>query len=602
MILLGCFAGLIFVASTTVSLGIISIGMIIVATIELARHRFQSEPIPIAIVTISSMSLIWGWIGPQIGNFEPFLPPSLFLLWGVYCLSSAKGQLQLRLRISGILCMGLTILIAILPIKKILAPLLWGYDNSGHVPALAAIYHHGGFIYSGWVPDLFTSNMFKGGYPVGQSTSWAFVMSVVNVSVTGGYEIVRFFSLFILLMGSYLVYILTKAVIPRTLVGTNHQVLSFLVSIFLASAIIFSQVGTIFWYGYPPFVWACILIFSISKISELTTSLQHKIMLDILGLVLVTYAYPILSPVPLMSLLFTLCKIKTSDFPLIIKKLPSILICGGVGLILIILVVLKSLVVRHWIYSQAWIEPVNNKTIFAILISVLAVMSTLRLNYRNIPNSIVIFIASTINYVILAYYSSQAKSEITYYPQKAGYLALMSGVIALGTVINLPVKFKNPMAIRFRALLLPILALGILLYSANLSFQPNKFGAPTTHAIINYLKNNQPNKSWSCLNRAMDLTSDLNSIDDTQTLVLIQKDIDNDLTTRWLNGARGRLNDPTYSLAIPIGQNQQPLEQIFDFWFKLYTKSKVVILAPQIPDGLGAWSDRIEFRYLDCSV
>ena len=97
-------------------------------------------------------------------------------------------------------------------------------------------------------------------------------------------------------------------------------------------------------------------------------------------------------------------------------------------------------------------------------------------------------------------------------------------------------------------------------------------------------------------------TSDLNSIDDTQTLVLIQKDIDNDLTTRWLNGARGRLNDPTYSLAIPIGQNQQPLEQIFDFWFKLYTKSKVVILAPQITDGLGAWSDRIEFRYLDCSV
>jgi hypothetical protein len=602
MILLGCFAAVIFVARTTVGLGVMSIGMIIVATIELARHRFQSEPVPVAIVTISLMSLIWGWIGPQIGNFEPLLPPCLFLLWGIYCLGSAERQFKYKLRISGILCVGLTFLIAILPIRKILAPLLWGYDNSGHVPALAAIYHHGGFIYSGRVPELFTSDMFKGGYPVGQSTSWAFIMSIVNIPLTGGYEIVRFFSLFMLLMGSYLVYILTRALFPRTLFGTDQKIFALLISIFLASAIIFSQVGTIFWYGYPPFIWACILIFSFSKISESTNSLTHKIMLDILGLVLVTYAYPILSPVPLISLLFTLSKIRTSDFPATTKKLPSLLICSGVGLILIILVVLKSLVIRHWIYSQAWIEPVNNKTIIAILISVIAITSTLRLNYKAVPNSIVIFIASTINYVILAYYSSQAKSEITYYPQKAGFLALMSGVIALGAVINLPIKFKNLMALRGRALLLSFLALGILLYSANLSFQPNKFGAPTTYTIINYLRNNQSNNSWSCLNRAMDLTSDLNSIDNTQTFVLIQKDIDNDLTTRWLNGARGQLNDPTFSLAIPIGQNQQPLEQIFDFWFKLYTKSKVVILAPQIPDGLGAWSDRIEFRYLDCSV
>ena len=602
MILLGCFVAVILVARTSVGLGVISIGMIVVATIELARHRFQNEPIPVAIVTISTMSLIWGWVGPLIGDLERFLAPILFLFWCIYCLTSTKTQFKFKIRISGLLCVGFTFLIAILPIRKILSPLLWGYDNSGHVPALAAIYHHGGFIYSGRVPELFTSNMFKGGYPVGQSTSWAFVMSIVNVPVTGGYEIVRFFALFMLLMGIYLIYILTNALFPRALLGTNRKISALIISIFLASAVIFSQVGTIFWYGYPPFVWACILIFSISKISESTNSLQHKILLDILCLVLVTYAYPILSPVPLISLLFTLCKIRTSDFLAITKKPSSLLICGGVGIVLIILVTLKSLVIRHWVFNQAWIEPVDNRTILTIVILMAAMASTSKLNHRNIPNSIVIFGASTLNYALLAYFSSQATNEITYYPQKAGYLALMSGFIALGTSINLPIASRGRIAIRVRSLLVTTLAFGILLYSASISFQPNKFGAPTTRAIINYVKDNQTNKSWSCLYRAMDLTSDLNTIDNTQTLVLIQEGIDKDLMTRWINGMRGQLNDPTYSLAIPIGQNQQSLKQIFTFWFKLYTKSKVVILAPEIPEGLGEWSDRIEFRYLDCSV
>lgn len=602
MILLGCFTTLLLVSRATPSLGIISIGLIIGATIELAKHRFHHESLPVAIVTLSTMSLIWGWIGPQIGDLERFLSPSLFLIWGAYCLSSGKKQFKFELRISGFLCAGFAFLITILPTKKILAPLLWGYDNSGHVPALAAIYRHGGYIYSGQVPELFTSNMFKGGYPVGQSAGWAFIMSIVNVQVAGGYEIVKFFCLFLLLMGIYLLYLIVKTLVPRILLGTNHKIAALLISVFLAIAVVFSQIGTVFWYGYPPFIWACVLIFSISRISDSQSLLSHKIMLDILCLVLVTYAYPILSPVSLISLLFNLSKIRTSDLPAIFNKLPAMLIGSATGFILIILVTLKSLVIRHWVFNQAWIEPVDNRTILTIVILMAAMASTSKLNHRNIPNSIVIFGASTLNYALLAYFSSQATNEITYYPQKAGYLALMSGFIALGTSINLPIASRGLIAIRVRSLLVTTLAFGILLYSASISFQPNKFGAPTTRAIINYVKDNQTNKSWSCLYRAMDLTFDLNTIDNTQTLVLIQEGIDKDLMTRWINGMRGQLNDPTYSLAIPIGQNQQSLKQIFTFWFKLYTKSKVVILAPEIPEGLGEWSDRIEFRYLDCSV
>ena len=101
---------------------------------------------------------------------------------------------------------------------------------------------------------------------------------------------------------------------------------------------------------------------------------------------------------------------------------------------------------------------------------------------------------------------------------------------------------------------------------------------------------------------AVDITSDLQTIDDKQILMIVQNGYNNDLLTRWINGIRGRLNDPTYSLSIPQGQIDLSVQDIIVTALELYVDTRVVIIAPQIPNGLETWSNRVEFRYLDCSV
>ena len=94
----------------------------------------------------------------------------------------------------------------------------------------------------------------------------------------------------------------------------------------------------------------------------------------------------------------------------------------------------------------------------------------------------------------------------------------------------------------------------------------------------------------------MEITSDLDSNFNKQTILFLQ----DDLSTRWINGVRGRLTDATYSLSIPVGQGNQTLPEILNGWFIQSPNAQLLILAPEPPTGLEQWSDKIEYRELKC--
>jgi hypothetical protein len=95
----------------------------------------------------------------------------------------------------------------------------------------------------------------------------------------------------------------------------------------------------------------------------------------------------------------------------------------------------------------------------------------------------------------------------------------------------------------------------------------------------------------------MDLTSDLNTNSNLQTILYLN----DDSGTRWINGVRGRLTEATYSLSIPVGQGKQTLPEILEGWFVLYPKARLLILAPEPPVGLEKWGGKIEYRHFACA-
>jgi hypothetical protein len=96
---------------------------------------------------------------------------------------------------------------------------------------------------------------------------------------------------------------------------------------------------------------------------------------------------------------------------------------------------------------------------------------------------------------------------------------------------------------------------------------------------------------------AMELTADLNSNSSNKQILFMQ----DDLSTRWINAARGRLIDATYSLSIFVGQGQQTLPEILKWWTVQFPNVDLVILSPTMPEGLEPWMDRIEHRVFTCS-
>jgi hypothetical protein len=209
---------------------------------------------------------------------------------------------------------------------------------------------------------------------------------------------------------------------------------------------------------------------------------------------------------------------------------------------------------------------------------------------------VIAFFSATINFAVFAFISQLESGYISYYPAKAGYLALILGFASLGaiqfrqqnTATRLPTR-----AVRNFAL---VVAIGVLIVSVGRTLD-NHSEPASTHKILADLADEEPNPRTLCFLNAMQLTADLNS-NESNTQILFLQD---DLLTRWINGVRGRLIDATYSLSISVGQGQQTLPEIFEWWTIQFPNIEVVILAPEMPPGLEKWKSIVQFREFSCA-
>ena len=141
--------------------GTLVVGVLVASSIELTRNRYRENTLSITLIMFSTIALLWGWLGPYLGAFARPAALLMFLVWGAYCLNTPTFAVKrIGLTTSGVV-LFLSFVITILNSHHIVGYLLWGYDNSAHVPALSQVYRHSGFLYSGSIPELFTFSNFE---------------------------------------------------------------------------------------------------------------------------------------------------------------------------------------------------------------------------------------------------------------------------------------------------------------------------------------------------------------------------------------------------------------------------------------------------------
>lgn len=577
--------------------GVLVIGALVAVSIEITRLRYKENTVATALIMFSTMTLFWGWIGPHIGLFARPAALLMFFSWGLYCLHSKVKDQAIRLSASGAIVLLIALVIFIQDSRHMISPLLWGYDNSAHIPALSQVFRHGGFLYSGAIPDLFTFGNYVHGYPPLQSSTWAFIMSITDVQLRGGYEILNYFGFFIFGTALLIISFISdtwRTGLSRSFTSVYQKITFLLVALLVA----FSQASYIFWLGYPPFLWTCGIIIAIVKLLENSDNQSHRVLVGLLGLTLVNYSYPLLSPVLLMVLLLELPKMSRTDYAYlwIWRKLvgPFVLLGGLMN----VAVVLKSLNVRHYLNDAGGIQPTELRNLMPIVAIVIAMGFVYKYSLKSFPIIVITFLASIINFGALAILSQRDQGSVSYYPQKAGYLALILGFASMGSMLSGSPRFSRPNNTNLVCLIAAATSIGALWFSVSTTSNPSyaKYGYISTSMVWDQLKHNPPNPSRDCFLRAMDITSDLNSNSNKQTILYLQ----DDLSTRWINGVRGRLTDATYSLSIPVGQGILTLPEILKGWFIQYPNAQLLILAPEPPIGLEQWSDRIEYRKFAC--
>ena len=579
------------------SSSILMTGLVTIMVIELTRLRYPQNTVVITLLILSGMTLVWGWVGPLI---QPLSRPSavlIILCWGAFCFGNTK-KLKVRIFRPSTLIIGvLTIVIFLQSNYGLISPLLWGYDNSAHIPALSQVYRHGGFIYSGQLPPNFTFSNYVNGYPPLQQGTWSFLMSIANVQMSGGYEVLRYFSFFYFGTG-----LLTASLVAAEWSQVNflkkNVISNKIFVLIIALLVAFSQISYVFWMGFPPFLWTCCIILAIVKLITNESNQSYRVMLGGVGLTLVNYSYPLLSPVLVLIILLELAKMSRADF---IYCWTKRYVVGAAGLTIIVLnvaVVLKSLNVRHYVDDDGGIQPIEIRNVLAIFIVILILIGISRYSLKTLPLIVIAFFASTMNFAALALLSQRDLGYVSYYPAKAGYLALILGFTCIGSMLNGSLRFKKPLVIKLFQVITTVLSISVIWFSVSATSNPNyaKYGFVSTSMVWNEIKLNPGNPGRDCFLQAMDLTSDLNLNADDRTILFQMEDVN----TRWINGVRGRLIDATYSLSIPVGQAKQTLPEILEWWTVQFPNVRILILAAEPPIGLEKWSDRIEYRHFSC--
>ena len=576
--------------------GTLVVGVLVASSIELTRNRYRENTLSITLIMFSTIALLWGWLGPYLGAFARPTALLMFFLWGAYCLNTPTFAVKrIGLTTSGVV-LFLSFVITILNSHHIVGTLLWGYDNSAHVPALSQVYRHSGFLYSGSIPELFTFSNYVNGYPPLQSGTWALLMSIANVQVPGGYEILKFYGFFYFGTGLLSISLIAQHWIP----GLSHSFAGFsrrFIVLLICLLIALSQASYMLWLGFPSFLWTCCIIIAITDLVSRTENRSQRVLICLLGITLVNYSYPLLSPVLILILISEVIQMTRSDVAYFWRRKRSILVFGFFTLVLNIAVVLKSLNVRHYLDDVGGIQPIALRNLLSIVVFVAITCFIYRYSLKSLPVISIAFFSSIINFGVLALLSQRDLGSVSYYPQKAGYLALILGFASMGSMVTGSPRLVNPKLKGFAQLFALSSSVAVLWFSASATSDPNlaRYGFASTSVVWEQLRHSASNPNRECLVQAMDTTRDLNFNSNTQTILF-----SDDLNTRWINGVRGRLTDATYSISIPFGQGTQTLPEILKGWFAQYPNSQLIILAADLPTGLEEWGNKIEFRELSC--
>ena len=598
LLLLGALISIALISSLTPSLGILFVGFIVILIIELTRLRYPQNTVEKSLIILSLMTLVWGWVGPHMQSLSKPLSALMLTCWGVHCLSVTPKQSFRIFRPSIVIILALTIIVFLQDAHDLVSPLLWGYDNSAHVPALSQVYRHGGFIYSGDLPLNFTFSNYVNGYPPLQQSSWAFILSIANIQISGGYEILDYYGFFFFGIGLLTIALISANLLQTKFFDGKHSIFKLFVLI-VAVLIGFSQISYIFWMGFPPFIWATCIILALVRVISNEPNQSYRVLLGILGLTLVNYSYPLLSPVLVLIILFEIIKMSKTDFIFCWANRYAVIAIGLFISVLNVAVVMKSLVVRNYLNDDGGIQPIAFWNLFAVFALVLLALLFNRYSLKSLPLFVVAFVASCLNFGALALLSEKDMGYISYYPAKAGYLAFVLGFACIGSMLNSFSRFNSQKTKKFFQSITTVLFVSVIWFSVSTTWnsQIDQYGFYSTKRVWDELRYSPPNPGRACFQRAMDITSDLNSNTDGRTILYLL----DDLNTRWINGVRGRLTDATYSLSIPIGQGTQTLPEILEGWFKQFPFAQLLILSPEPPIGLDEWGDKIEYRQFSCT-
>ena len=573
--------------------GVLLSGLSLVLIFFLTKARYPNDTASTALLVTSSMAIVWGWLGPNISPYGSLIPAFFVFIWGVYCLS---GSTQVKFKTIGLASavLPLSVVSSTLGISSLLSPLMRGYDNSAHIPALSQFFRHEGFLYTGVLAPDFSFSNYVNGYPPLQQSTWAFIMTLSNAELPGGYEIIRFFFFFFVGTG-----MLTVSLVARNWqslkVLQGKRMLQLTITALIALMLVFSSANFILWQGFPPFVWTCCIFLAVLNLISVETNQLKRIGLAFLGVTLVNYSYPLLSPAIFLVLIFEIFKLSRSDYRLIYSRRWILFGSSLVGAMLNYPVVIKTLRVKNYLNDDGGIQPVDLIVLCALFGTVLIAMWIFNPSFKRLSIHFVGFLASLFNFGLFAIISKFESGYISYYPAKAGYLALILGFTSLGALqSNHWIKpGKQGRVIQYFVLVISVMVC-VLSVSRTLS---NRYEPASTHVIIADSLRGKSNPMTTCMISAMELTADLNSNSSNKQILFMQ----DDLSTRWINAARGRLIDATYSLSIFVGQGQQTLPEILKWWTVQFPNVDLVILSPTMPEGLEPWTDRIEHRVFSCS-
>jgi len=586
-------SSLFFINIFTENLGIIRLAIVTGLFIEVCRRRSPDNGLPFAFVSLSVVSIAWGWLGPFLNGYSnpfAFLIMSLLI---VYCLKTAPTKERRITPIYLISSVLLGLFCQFSTWSRLLASLLWGYDNNANISSFAQTYRHGGFLFSGSLPPLFSFSNYYNGYPPLQAGSWSFLLASINTQLTiGSEELIRYFCFF--LFGTMLtlcsIFIKNVQAMPF-----QNSVLMFLYRSGIFSLVFFSQIGFIFWAGFSSFLWAMTTLVAYLSLASNQKSHKLRVIVCILGSLITFYSYQLLAPIAITVLLFEVCRSGKQQFHELIQSWRVWLI-GSVSLALMVVFLLKSLNTTDYVFFAGGIEPLALIPLIGTVSIIALTFVFFRSQYGAYTVQISAFTAAVFLYAVLAFISKNHQDYVSYYPEKVGYSALLLGFFALFPTNLLPPRNFVATFIKPTRLFFGFLVLVPLILSFNNT--DSKYGYFASSDAIENFDVQVPFEI--CLIQAITFDHNLDAILPERTSLLLVQNFDSDLMTRWLNSINGLLSDATYSISIPHSNTTELNLDAVRIWLAQFPTSRLTVMAAEEPVNLSTLGPRVDFQPFVC--